>query len=124
MLGRLDSGLHLCIFPTWVGMLATCKAEASNTVWRPFGSTSILISGAKRALSSSCFTLLSLPVTNVRLLFRPCPAEAIGWQLEMDSCKLSPNCLEVEMSSFAPFAFRLYNWAVSGNHGTDAAALF
>ena len=60
MLGRLDSGLHLCIFPEWVGMLATCKAEASNTVWRPFGPTSILISGAKRALSSSCFTLVEL----------------------------------------------------------------
>ena len=105
-------------------MLATCKAEATNTVWRPFGPTSILISGAKRALSSSCFILFELTSYKTSAFFWALSCGAIGWQLEVDSCKLSPNCLEVEMSSFAPFAFRLYNWTVSGNHGTDAAALF
>jgi hypothetical protein len=51
--------LRLCIY-VFPGVGGHAGEYIRQHGWRPFGSTFILISGAKRALSSSSFTLVEL----------------------------------------------------------------
>src|ERR1700722_17769808 len=101
--------LGLCIY-VFIGVGGHAGGGLQHGV-APFWVHFILISGAQRALSPS-FTLVELTSCKLRPPFELVPSGATGWRLEVDSCKLSPTRLEAEISSFAPFAFRLYNWTV------------